>query len=122
MSRKKIAAASVVILSMLLAGFSEADQQKAEQLATTARDGFWNCLRDRVHSALASKVSAEDFGFFLQRACVSERDSFRSATIAYRRLVAPPDVTLAATTADTDRSISEAEAAAVGAVSQSRKH
>jgi hypothetical protein len=121
MSRKRITGTAVAVLSMVLAGFSDADKQQAEGFAATTRDAFWNCLRDRVHTAVASKVSAEDFKFFLQRACVSERDSFRSAAINYRRLEASPEETVAATTAETDRIISEAQDAAVGALVKSRK-
>jgi hypothetical protein len=73
----------------LLAGFTQAELEKAKNSKEFFKDGYWKCLATEIVRVAPTNMPVQEFSVFVKRACSKERNDFFASLSNYVAMLHP---------------------------------
>jgi hypothetical protein len=113
----RLAMASATLL--LLAGFTQAELDKAKGTKEFFKDAYWKCLANEIVRVAPTSMSIQEFSVLMKRACPKERNDFFNSLSNYIVML-QPDVDRSTVAPAANIAVLDAQKDAVQALSDLR--
>ena len=113
----RLAMASATLL--LLAGFTQAELDKAKGTKEFFKDAYWKCLANEIVRVAPTSMSIQEFSVLMKRACPKDRNDFFNSLSNYIVML-QPDVDRSTVAPAANIAVLDAQKDAVQALSDLR--